>query len=162
MSDLVKERASSLIINFEQVIEPFLVLNIYFIFFLSVGDCTKELIKEFIKELKELKLKKEFISSLIVLFRIVRLRVTVCYYYLMYASEAVVRRCSVKKLFLKISKSSQENAWHRCFPVNFAKFLGTFFLTQHIRWLFLAFQSESTVYSFRTSCSKQTQYLKFK
>ena len=162
MSDLVRERASSLIINFEQVIEPFLVLNIYFTFFLSVVDCTKELIKEFIKELKELKLIKEFISTLIALFRIVRSRVTVYYYYLMYTSEAVVRRCSVQKSFLKISKSSQENAWHRCFPVNFAKFLRTFFLTEHIRWLFLAFQSESTVYSFRTSCSKQTQYLKFK
>ena len=32
--------SSSLIINFEQVIEPFLVLNIYFTFFLSVVDCT--------------------------------------------------------------------------------------------------------------------------
>ena len=39
-SDLVRELASSLIINFEQVIEPFLVLNIYFTFFLSVVDCT--------------------------------------------------------------------------------------------------------------------------
>ena len=39
-SDLVGEPASSLIINFEQVIEPFLVLNIYFTFFLSVVDCT--------------------------------------------------------------------------------------------------------------------------
>ena len=125
-------------------------------------DCTKELIKEFVKELKELKLIKEFISSLISLFTIARLRVTVYYYYLTYASEAVVRSCSVKKLFLKISQSSHENAWHRCFPVNFAKFLRTFFLTEHIRWLFLAFPSESTVYSFRTSCSKQTQYLKFK
>ena len=32
--------ASLLIINFEQVIEPFLVLNIFFTFFLSVVDCT--------------------------------------------------------------------------------------------------------------------------
>ena len=39
-SDLVREPASSLIIIFEQVIEPFLVLNIYFTFFLSVVDCT--------------------------------------------------------------------------------------------------------------------------
>ena len=67
-------------------------------------DCTKELIKEFVKELKELKLIKEFISSLISLFTIARLRVTVYYYYLTYASEAVVRRCSVKKAFLEISK----------------------------------------------------------
>ena len=132
-----------------------------FHFFLSVADCTKELIQEFIKALKELKLIKEFISSLIALFTIARLRVTAYYYYLTYASEAVVRRCSVKKLFLKISQSSQENTCARCFPVNFAKFLKTFFLTEHIRWLFLAFPSESTAYSFRTSCSKQAQYLKF-
>ena len=36
-SDLVGEPASSLIINFEQVIEPFLVLNIFFHFFLISG-----------------------------------------------------------------------------------------------------------------------------
>ena len=36
------------------------------------------------------------------------------------------------------------------------------FLTEHLRWLLLAFQSESTLYSFKTSCSKQAQYLKFK
>ena len=56
-------------------------------------------------------------------------------------SEAVVGRCSVKKVFLKTSQNSQENAcarkrprpptllkkrpWHRCFPVNFVKFLRT-------------------------------------
>ena len=27
--------------------------------------------------------------------------------------------------------------WHRCFPVNFAKFLRTPFLTEHLRWLLL-------------------------
>ena len=39
-SDLVGERTSSLIVNFEQVIKPSLVWNIYFTFFLSVNDCT--------------------------------------------------------------------------------------------------------------------------
>ena len=65
-------------------------------------------------------------------------------------SEAVVRRCSIKKVFLDISQNSQEitcardsfliklqvwpvtlskkSLWHRCFPVNFAKFLRTSFL----------------------------------
>ena len=91
----------------------------------------------------------------------------------MCASEAVVRSCSVRKSFLEISQNSLENAcarvlflkkrpWHRCFPVSFAKFLRTSFLTEHFRWLLLAFQSESALYSFRTSCSKQAQYLKFK
>ena len=54
-------------------------------------------------------------------------------------TEAVVQRCSVKKVFLEISQNSQETPvpeaaraillkkrlWHKCFPVNFAKFLRT-------------------------------------
>ena len=27
--------------------------------------------------------------------------------------------------------------WHRCFPVNFSKFLRTHFFTEHLWWLFL-------------------------
>ena len=59
-------------------------------------------------------------------------------------AEAVFRRCSVKKVFLKISQNSQENTctrvsflqslacnfsrWHRCFPVYSANtFLRTLF-----------------------------------
>ena len=65
--------------------------------------------------------------------------------------EAVVWKCSVGKMFLEISQNSQENTcarvsffnkvaglrpatllkkrlWHRCFAVNFAKFLRTPFL----------------------------------
>ena len=75
-------------------------------------------------------------------------------------TEAVVRRCSVKKMLLEIFQDSQENTcardsffnkvaglspatllkkslWHRCFPVNFAKFLRTHFFTEHLRWLLL-------------------------
>ena len=73
-------------------------------------------------------------------------------------TEAVARRCFVKKVFLNISQSSQENTcvrvpfviklqawslkstsslkerlWYRCFPVN----LRTPFLTEHLRWLLL-------------------------
>ena len=52
-------------------------------------------------------------------------------------SETVTQRCSLKKVFLKISQNSQENTyarvsflikkgiWNRCFPVKFAKFLRT-------------------------------------
>ena len=69
--------------------------------------------------------------------------------------EAFVRRCSVKKAFLKISQHSQVNTcvslffdkvaglrpanllrkrlWHRCFPMNFVKFLRTSFVIEHIR-----------------------------
>ena len=62
-------------------------------------------------------------------------------------SKAVVQRCSVKKVLLEISQNSRENTcarvspvpesqacnvikntWHRCFPVNFVKFLRTSFL----------------------------------
>ena len=122
------------------------MLNIYFTFFLSVVDCTSY--------------KSTIKSNCILLL---------C----TYASEADVKTCSVKNAFLEISQNSQKNAcarvsflkkglWHRCFLVNFAKFLGISFLREHLRWLLLAFQSESTLYSFRTSCSKQAQYLKFK
>ena len=56
-------------------------------------------------------------------------------------------RCSIKKVFSKISQNSRGNTcarivsflitllkkglWHRCFPVNFAKILKTF-LTEHL------------------------------
>ena len=67
--------------------------------------------------------------------------------------EAVVQRCFVKKVFLEISQNSQENTcaslfltklqallatllkkrlWHRCFSVNFAKFLRTPFFIEHL------------------------------
>ena len=73
--------------------------------------------------------------------------------------ETVVRRCSVKKVFLKISQKSQENTCvgvsfnkisglnaynfitkrlqHRCFPVNIAKFLRTTIFKEHLQWLLL-------------------------
>ena len=31
----------------------------------------------------------------------------------------------------------KKRLWHRCFPVNFAKFLRTPFLTEHLRWVLL-------------------------
>ena len=69
-------------------------------------------------------------------------------------NEAVVGRCAVKKVFLEISQNLQERTcarlffnkvaglrsaillkkslWHRCFPVNFVKFIGTPFLIEHL------------------------------
>ena len=32
---------------------------------------------------------------------------------------------------------SKKRPWHKCFPVNFVKFLRTSFLTQHLWWLLL-------------------------
>ena len=74
-------------------------------------------------------------------------------------TKAVARRCSVEKVFLEISQNSRKNTcvrvsfltklqarpatllkkrlWHRCFPVNFEKFLRTPFFTEHLRWLLL-------------------------
>ena len=58
-------------------------------------------------------------------------------------SEAVVQRCSVKKVFCKdgvlrnFATLLKERLWHSCFPVNFAKFLRTLFLKEHLRWLLL-------------------------
>ena len=81
-------------------------------------------------------------------------------------SEIVAQKCFVKKLFLQISQDSQKNtcarvcfliklqvwAWclrpatllknrlrHRCFLLNFAKFLRTCFVTEHLWWLFIFF-----------------------
>ena len=64
-------------------------------------------------------------------------------------TEAVTQRCFVKKLFLEIWQILQENTcprdivikkrlWYRCFPVNFAIFLRTPFLTEHRRLLLTA------------------------
>ena len=57
-------------------------------------------------------------------------------------AEAVAQRCSVKKVFLEVSQNSQENTcgrvWHRCFLVNFVKFLRTPFFIEHLCWLFLS------------------------
>ena len=77
--------------------------------------------------------------------------------------EVVIRRCSVKKVSLEILQNSQKNAvpeslfykvaglrpatllkkrlWHRCFPVNFTKFLRTPFIIEHLWWLLLIFGS---------------------
>ena len=77
-------------------------------------------------------------------------------------SEAVVRKCSVEKVFLDISQSLHENTcarasfsiklqalglrsatllkkrlWISCFPMNFAKFLRTPPFTELVRWLLL-------------------------
>ena len=65
--------------------------------------------------------------------------------------EAVTQKCSVRKVFFEILQYSQgkypcqslfynkaaglllnERHWHRCFPVNFAKFLRTPFLIENL------------------------------
>ena len=66
-------------------------------------------------------------------------------------SRSSYQRCSVKKLFLKISQNSLENTcarvsflnkrlWHRCFPVSFANILRTSFLQNTSERLLLNFK----------------------
>ena len=75
-------------------------------------------------------------------------------------SEAVAQRCSIKKVFLKFSQNSQEKnlrrslflnkiaglrllillkkrLWHKCFPVNFVKYLRIPIFIEHLWWLLL-------------------------
>ena len=54
-----------------------------------------------------------------------------------YRTPPVTASGSVENVFLVVSQNSQENIkkekkrlWHRCFPVNFAKFIGTTFLAE--------------------------------
>ena len=85
---------------------------------------------------------------------------------------SVAQWCFAKKVFLEILYLCQslffnkvaglrpaallkKRLWHRCFPVNFAKFLRTPFLTEHLRWLFLlvidwwdALRNESVIAAF--------------
>ena len=44
-------------------------------------------------------------------------------------------------MILKESTLFTKILWHRCFPVNFVKFLRTLFLTEHLWWLLLNFAS---------------------
>ena len=60
--------------------------------------------------------------------------------------EAVVQRCSVKKVFLKISQNSQENTCAKVslliklqaqlFSCEFCEFFKNTFFIEHFRWFF--------------------------
>ena len=52
-------------------------------------------------------------------------------------TEAVVWRYSVEKVCLRPGTLLKMRLWHRCFPVNFVKFLRTPFFTEHLRWLLM-------------------------
>ena len=85
--------------------------------------------------------------------------------------EPVAQRCSVKMVFLEISQNLQERTyarvsfliklqvwglrpstllkkrlWHRCFPVNFVKFLRTPFYIEHLWRLLLQLLLESAIW----------------
>ena len=55
-------------------------------------------------------------------------------------AEAVAQRCSVKRCSQKFRKIHRKTPvpkrlWHRCFSVNFPKFLRTPFIIEHLWWL---------------------------
>ena len=54
-------------------------------------------------------------------------------------SEAVARVSFLTSpgFMLRPATLFKKRIWHWCFPVNLAKFLGTPFLTDHLRWLLL-------------------------
>ena len=53
--------------------------------------------------------------------------------------DAVVQSNSVKKCSWKRPVTLlKKRPWHMCFPVNFAKFLRTTFVTEHLCWLLLS------------------------
>ena len=63
-------------------------------------------------------------------------------------SRSSHRRCSVRKVVLRNfaglrpATLLKKRLWYRCFPVNFAKFLRTPFLTEHLRWLLLEVRTQ--------------------
>ena len=78
-------------------------------------------------------------------------------------AQVIIQRCSVKKVFLKISQNSQEDIctrvsvlkscrpkkrlWHRCFPMKFANFLRTPIFIKYLWWLLLEVDSKSSLTS---------------
>ena len=57
---------------------------------------------------------------------------------------------------LRPATLSKKRLWHRCFPVNFMKFLRTPFYIRHLWWLLLQFQLKW--FSFKRGCAKMHHY----
>ena len=72
------------------------------------------------------------------------------FYYLILKSSRPEVFC--KKVLLENSQNTCARDFfllkhlHRCFPVNFAKFLRTPFFTKHLRWLLLYSRQKCTLY----------------
>ena len=69
--------------------------------------------------------------------------------------KAVIRRCSSKKVFLKISQISQQNV---CVGVFFNQVFKNSFFIEYLQWLPLELEIENTLpeYSSRIYCSVRT------
>ena len=97
-------------------------------------------------------------------------------------SEAVVRRCSGKNVFTKFTGKHlcqslffnkvvglglatlfKKRLWHRCFPVNFVKFLRPPFSLEYLWWLLLSLvrwlqSNPDTFYPFKHQTHKMVKY----
>ena len=68
----------------------------------------------------------------------IELVIRICQWNCCQSWKAVARRCSVKKVFLNyFFLFHRKTLWHRCFPVNFVKFLRTPFSVEQLLWLLL-------------------------
>ena len=80
------------------------------------------------------------------------LHARICYSFLsrtpiryVFLSASYIKKQSPRRVLWKGEKvkkappatSLKKRLWHRCFPVNFAKFLRTSFFTEHLWWLLL-------------------------
>ena len=108
--DLVGERASSLIIKFEQVKKPFLLRNIYFTFLISAVNCI---------------FYKSTIKSSCILLS--------CHAHVRNSREEVLCKKDNIRSSAEPATLLKKRFWHSCFPVNFAKFPRKLFLTEHFR-----------------------------
>ena len=57
--------------------------------------------------------------------------------------KETIGRSSRPKVFCQRPATSlKKRLWRRCFPVNFAEFLRTLFVTEHLRWLLLNWEPD--------------------
>ena len=66
------------------------------------------------------------------------------------------------KVGLRPATFFKKKLWHRCFPVNFAKFRRTPFLTVYLRWLLLLFQILLVIHKLVTKSHKEILRIKYK
>ena len=57
---------------------------------------------------------------------------------------------SVLRISLRSATLLKMRFWHKCFPVNFAKFSGTISFPEQLRWLFLKYKQRTLFRTLRT------------
>ena len=81
-----------------------------------------------------------------------------------FVTETVVRMFFVRKMFLESIKFQatffKKRLWHRCFPVNFTKFLRTPFFTEQLRWFLPLLDEIQNIKKMKTQKSKERKFEK--